>query len=189
MTMDVRRIWVARERVAYEGGLTAVRPVTRVAAGAVIANPLAGRAQEDISILVPFGAVLGEMLTAEALPLLAAPVIAYGKAAMVGTGGDIEHGAAIVHPQMGKPMRAAIGGGNALIPSNVKVAAAGAAIDIPLGHKDNPWSFDEIDTMTVMIAGAPRPDEIAVFLVFSDGGRPRPRLPKAAPNLPATPSS
>jgi hypothetical protein len=189
VSMDIRRIWVARERISQEGGLAAARPVTRVAAGAVIANPLAFHAQDDIGILVPFGAVLGEMLTAEALPLLSAPVIAYGKAAIVGTGGDIEHGAAIVHPQMGKPMRAAIGGGKALIPSNVKVAAAGAAIDIPLGHKDDPWSFDEIDTMTVMIAGAPRPDEIAVFLVFSDGGRPRPRLPKAASHPPATPNS
>lgn len=188
MSMDIRRIWVARERISHEGGLPAARPVTRVAAGAVIANPLAFRAQDDITILVPFGAALGTMLAAEALQLLSAPVVAYGKAAMVGTGGDIEHGAAIIHPQMGKPMRAAIGGGKALIPSNVKVVAAGAAIDIPLGHKDDPWSFDEIDTMTVMIAGAPRPDEIAVFLVFSDGGRARPRLPKAAPG-PATPRS
>jgi hypothetical protein len=184
--MDIRRIWVARERILQEGGLSASRPVTRVSAGAVIANPLAFGAQEDVAILVPFGAVLGDMLTAEALPLLSAPVVSYGKAALVGTGGDVEHGAAIIHPQMGKPMRAAIGGGKALIPSNVKVAAAGAAIDIPLGHKDDPWSFDEIDTITVMIASAPRPDEIAIFLVFSDGGRPRPRLPKAASNSSAS---
>ncbi len=184
--MDIRRIWLARERIVQEGGLAAARPVTRVAAGAVIANPLVFHAQEDVGLLVPFGAALGEMLTAEALSLLSAPVIAYGKAAIVGTGGDIEHGAAIIHPQMGKPMRAAIGGGKALIPSNVKVAAAGTTIDIPLGHRDDPWSFDEIDTMTVMIAGAPRPDEIVVFLVFSDGGRPRPRLPRAATNPSAT---
>jgi hypothetical protein len=189
VNMDVRRTWVTRERISREGGLDAARPVTRVGAGAVIANPLAFQAQDDIGILVPFGSALGDMLAVEALQFLSAPVVAYGKAALVGTGGDIEHGAAIIHPQMGKPMRASIGGGKALIPSNVKVAAAGAAIDIPLGHKDDPWSFDEIDTMTVMIAGAPRPDEIAVFLVFADGGRPRPRLPKAPAMPPATPGS
>jgi hypothetical protein len=115
----------------------------------------------------------------EALTLLRKPAISYGKAAIIGVAGDFEHGAAILHPRMGKPMREAIGGGQALIPSNVKIGAAGAGIDVPLGHKDDAWSFDEIDTLGITISGAPRPDEILVIVALADGGRPRPRIAKA----------
>jgi len=76
---------------------------------------------------------------------------------------------------LGKPMRAAIGGGKALISSNVKVAAAGASLDVPLGHKDDPWSFPHFDTITVSVADAPRPDEILVVMAIADGGRLRNR--------------
>jgi hypothetical protein len=179
MTMGVRRLLVISDTVRFEGGAPAVTPVTRVAACAVIANPLAGVVTDDLGVLVPLGAELGEQLAAEAKKLLRAPVVSYGKAALVGTDGDIEHAAAIIHPRMGKPMRDAIGGGQAIIPSNVKIAAAGEAIDVPLGHKDDVWSFDHIDTMTVMVPGAPRPDEIVVVVVLADGGRPRPRVARS----------
>jgi hypothetical protein len=102
----------------------------------------------------------------------------YGKAAIVGLNGDLEHGAALLHPKLGRPMRAAVGGGEAIISSNVKVAAAGATIDVPLAHKDNIWAFDYLDTLTVMVADAPRPDEIVVVMAVSDGGRPNPRVGK-----------
>ena len=80
---------------------------------------------------------------------------------------------------LGKPMRAAIGGGKAVIPSNVKVGSVGATLDVPLGHKDEPWSFDHFDTMTVMLADAPRPDEILVVVALADGGRALPRCGQA----------
>jgi hypothetical protein len=163
--MDIRRSLVIKDTVSFEGGLSAIIPVTRIAACAVIANPLAGVATDDLGILVRLGAELGECLVREAVSALKAPVISYGKAAIVGTSGDIEHAAAIIHPRMGKPMRDAIGGGQAIIPSNVKVAAAGTSIDVPLGHKDDVWSFDQIDTMTITVPGAPRPDEIVVVVV------------------------
>jgi hypothetical protein len=184
--MDVRRLVVISDAVKFEGGATAIVPVTRVAVCAVIANPLAGVVTDDLGMLVPLGAELGEHLAAEAKKRLKAPVVSYGKAAIVGTAGDIEHAAAIIHPRMGKPMRDAIGGGQAIIPSNVKIAAAGAAIDVPLGHKDDVWSFDHIDTMTVMVPGAPRPDEIVVIVVLADGGRPRPRVAKSGAVPPRT---
>src|ERR1019366_633970 len=111
----------------------------------------------------------------DCLAQLPNPAIAYGKAAIVGSFGDIEHAAAILHPRMGKPMREAIGGGLAIIPSNVKIGGPGAEIDVPLGHKDDVFSFDQIDTFTLMVPNAPRPDEIVVIVVLSDGGRPRPR--------------
>ena len=176
--MQLRRIVVIKDVVEFEGSLAAYVPVTRVAACAVIANPLAGHAAEDLSDLIPFGASLGELLTKQALAHLQKPVVSYGKAAIIGAGGDIEHAAAILHPRMGKPMRDAIGGGQALIPSTAKIGGPGDSIDVPLGHKDNPWSFDEIDTITVMVGGAPRADELLAIVAFADGGRPRPRVSK-----------
>lgn len=176
--MDIRRILVLRDTVHAEGGLPALAPVTRVAACAVIGNPLAGHAADDLGPLIPLGAELGERLAREALAVLPGAAVSYGKAALVGTGGDVEHAAALLHPRMGKPMRAAIGGGQAIIPSTAKIAAAGAAIDVPLGHKDDVWSFDQIDTITVCVPGAPRPDEIVVVVALADGGRPRPRVSK-----------
>jgi len=177
--MDVRRFLVMKDTVHSEGGLPAIRPVTRVAACAVVANPLAGQPTDDLGVLIPFGAELGDRLVKECLAHLQNPPVAYGKAAIVGASGDVEHAAAILHPRMGKPIRDAIGGGAAIIPSNVKIGGPGAEIDVPLGHKDDVWSFDQIDTFTVMVPNAPRPDEIVVIVVLSDGGRPRPRVSKA----------
>lgn len=183
--MDIRRLLLVKDVVYAEGGLPSVVPVTRVAACAVIANPLAGRAVDDLGELIPLGAELGELLTSEALSMLEKQVMSYGKAAIVGVSGDIEHAAAILHPRMGKPIRDAIGGGQAIIPSNVKIGSVGAGIDVPLGHKDDVWSFDQIDTITLMVPNAPRPDEIVVVVALADGGRPRPRVSKAGAVPPA----
>src|ERR1700732_3983637 len=158
--MQIRRLLVVCETVNSEGGLPALRPVTRVAACAVIANPLAGVARDDLGEIVPFGAELGDLLVRKALAVLPNAPVSYGKAAIVGLDGDIEHAAAIIHPRMGKPMRAAIGGGKAIIPSNVKVAAAGTAIDVPLADRDDIWLFDHIDTITVVVPDAPKLSEI-----------------------------
>jgi hypothetical protein len=183
--MDVRRLFLVKDIVHAEGGLPAIRPITRVAACAVIANPLAGQPTDNLETLIPFGEELGECLVKECLSQLSKPAVAYGKAAIVGGSGDIEHAAAILHPRMGKPMRAALGGGLAIIPSNVKIGGLGAEIDVPLGHKDDVWSFDQIDTLTVMVPNAPRADEIVVIVALSDGGRPRPRVSKAGAIPPA----
>ena len=177
--MQIRRRYLIRDEISFEGAIEAISPVTRIAACAVIANPLAGMTTDDLAVLVPFGAELGDLLAKEAAATLKAPVRSYGKAAIIGTSGEIEHGAAIIHPCMGKPMRDVIGGGQAVIPSNVKIESAGASIDVPLGHKDDAWSFDEIDTITVSVPGAPRPDEVVVIVVLADRGRPRPRITRA----------
>jgi hypothetical protein len=124
-------------------------------------------------------------LVRKALAVLPNAPVSYGKAAIVGLDGDIEHAAAILHPRMGKPMREAIGGGKAIIPSNVKVAAAGTAIDVPLSDRDDVWVFDHIDTITVVVPDAPRPGEIVVVVALGDGGRPRPRIDKEGARQPA----
>ncbi len=176
--MDIRKTVIIKETIEADGVGEACDPITRVVAVAVVQNPFAGRFVKDLSPLFDIGGQLGERLMGDAVKMLAGPPVSYGKAAIVGGAGDLEHGEAMIHPKLGKPMRAAVGGGKALIPSNAKVAAAGVAIDLPLGHKDEAWSFDHIDTMTVMVADAPRPDEIMLCMAVSDGPRPHPRVGK-----------
>jgi hypothetical protein len=175
----VRKILFVQERVLAEAGVAAAVPVTRVAGIAVLNNPFAGAGHAaDLSPLFEAGKLLGERIMPEVIKLLGGVPAAYGKAAIVGVNGDQEHGAALVHPKLGAPMRAAVGGGEAIICSNVKIAAAGTCIDVPLAHKDNIWAFDYLDTLTVMVADAPRPDEIVVVMVASTGGRANPRIGK-----------
>ncbi len=173
--MDIRKIVVTKETVLADGVGASCAPITRVVAVAVVHNPFAGRFEADLTALFDLGGALGERLMADAVAMLAGPPVSYGKAAIVGVNGDLEHGGAMIHPKLGKPMRAAVDGGKSLIPSNAKVAAAGTAIDLPLGHKDEAWSFDHFDTMTVMVADAPRADEIVLCMAVADGGRPHPR--------------
>lgn len=174
--LTIRKLVMTVEEVRAEAGRPAARPVRRAAGIAVIANPFAGRWVEDLAPLFDVGLGLGELVMKPLVDLLGTRPVSYGKAAIVGTAGDVEHGAAICHPKLGKPMRAAVGGGEAIIPSNVKVAAAGTPVDVPLANKDNIWSFDELDTLTVVVADAPRPDEILVVMAVADGGRPQPRI-------------
>jgi len=176
--MQPRKVIICRDVVYAEAGATAPRPVTRALGIAVIDNPSAGRHAKDLSSMFDLGAQLAELLMPQLVALIPGKVIAYGKGAIVGVNGDVEHAAAICHPKMGKPMRAALGGGEAVIPSTTKVAAAGSTIDLPLGNKDNPWSFDEIETVSVCVPDAPRPNEIVVVIGISDGGRPDPRIGK-----------
>lgn len=177
---QVRRIeWLSTE--AYLDGDVAVDPVVRkVCVLVVLANPaLSVRSDaEGLQMLAAAATAIGEALMPRLASLLEAPAVSYGKAAIVGVSGELEHGAALLHPTLGKPMRAAIGGGTALIPSNVKVGSPGTQIDVPLGHRDDPWSFDEIDTITVGSSDAPRASEIALVMALASGGRPRARVRK-----------
>ena len=176
---EFRKIVISREIISAEMGVRLTKPIARVVGIAVVANPFAGRYVADLSPLFPIGRAVGERLMPELVALLGGPAIPYGKAALVGIMGEMEHGGACVHPMLGKPMRAPIGGGEAVIPSNVKIGAPGTPIDVPLGHKDEPWSFDHFDTMTVVLADAPRADEIMVVVALADGGRALPRCGNA----------
>ena len=169
--VEIRKIATTREVVFSELGVRAPRPILRAVGMAVISNPFAGRFVDDLRPLFEAGAMLGERLMPDLVKLLDRPAVSYGKGALVGVDGEMEHGGACVHPMLGKPMRAAIGGGKAVISSNVKVAAAGAILDVPLGHKDDSWSFAHFDTITVSVADAPRPNEILVVLAIADSGR------------------
>lgn len=174
--MQIRKITIHLETILAEAGRRAPQPITRAAAAGIVANPYAGRFESDLSELFDWGAELGERLMEAALSHLDSPVVSYGKAAIIGEHGDIEHGHAMLHPKLGKAMRDPIGGGEALIPSAAKVAHAGATMDVPLGHKDDAWSFDHFDAITVSVADSPRPDEILMVIALADGGRPNARV-------------
>jgi hypothetical protein len=169
--LEIRKILTLREVLFSELGHAAARPVVRAVGIGVIRNPFAGVWAEDLRPLFEAGAALGERLMPELVKLLDGAPVSYGKGAVVGVNGEMEHGGACVHPMLGRPMRGAVGGGQAVISSNVKVAAPGTPLDVPLGHKDDPWSFAHFDTVTVMVPDAPRPDEIVVIMAIADGGR------------------
>ena len=153
------------------------KPLKRVSVAAVIKNPFAGKYQEDLSELSEIGEWLGDYLTTEAAKILGPEnVESYGKGAIIGLSGELEHGAAILHPKLGKPMRAAIGGGKAIIPSAKKAGPAGTCLDVPLHYKDAAFVRTHYDAMEVRIPDAPKCDEIVVALAFTDGGRPHPRI-------------
>ena len=177
--MTIRKLVTILDEVLVEMGQPVVPPTRRAAAIAVIANPFAGRFEPDLSPLIETGATLGELLTQRAVAALGiAPggVESYGKAAIVGEGGEIEHAAAILHPKLGAPMRAVLGGGAALVPSAKKRGAMGAVIDVPLGHRNAAYVRSHFDAMEVSIADAPRAGEILVAVVVTDRGRPLPRV-------------
>ena len=172
--MQVRKVIVQREETRRDGERDLSAPTVKVVAAAVLANPLAGGPTDELGILEELGAEVAALLVEEALRALgsrAADVNAYGKAAIVGLGGELEHAAAVLHPRFGAPVRAAIGGGAAIIPSTKKVDGAGAAITMPLTNKDDIWSFDEMDAAEIAVPGAPRDDEILVCLALAAGGR------------------
>lgn len=179
MTADIRKIALFLDETHSEMGHRIDPPTRRAAAVAVIANPFAGRDVEDLDALMTIGAELGGLLGARAVAALGiAPDAAesYGKAAMVGESGELEHAAAILHPRMGAPLRAEVGGGKALVPSSKKMGGPGQVLDIPLGHKDAAYVRSHFDGMEVRLSDAPRAGEILVAIAVTNSGRPRPRV-------------
>lgn len=180
--MKFRSITVISQEIISEGGRELSVPTKRVAACGVLHNHYAGQPPiDDFSPLVDLSVKAGEVLTARAMAVLA-PLKprGYGKAALIGTAGDLEHGASMIHVRIGGTMRRGAGGGPALIPGNAKVAAAGTSIDVVLGGIEDAWDYDAMDTMTVTVADAPRPDEILLIVAFLGGTRPNARIKGAS---------
>ena len=175
----IRKIVTIVEETHREGGQD-IRPATRKAAAiAVVDNPFSGRHAPDLSELVELGVLLGDLLgrrAVAALDISGTAVQSYGKAAIVGEDGELEHAAAILHPKMGAALRNTVQHGAALVPSAKKRGGMGASIDVPLGHKDAAYVRSHFDAMEVRIPDAPRRDEILVAVVVTDSGRPLPRV-------------
>lgn len=177
--MEVRKYVTIVEETVVEGGKKVEPPTRKAAAIAVIKNPFAGKYVETLNELVETGQELGGILTKRAVEALRIPphqAESYGKAAIVGVDGELEHAAAILHPKLGAPMREAVGGGKAIVPSAKKMGGPGTEIDVPLHYKDAAFVRSHFDAMSVRVPDAPRQDEIAVVVVVTDSGRPHPRI-------------
>jgi len=177
-SLNVRKYLYVEEEVVRQNDATITPAVRRAAVGAVFTNPLAGRSSSSgLEPLIDISKQLGQELTTRALERLggAADLRAYGKAALVGTGGDLEHGAAMIHPQLGMAMRATLRRGKVLIPGNAKVGAAGSQIDLIYGPLDEGWDLDAMDTLTVTVADAPHSEEILLLIGYATGPRPNAR--------------
>ncbi|HEX3177373.1 MAG TPA: amino acid synthesis family protein [Methylomirabilota bacterium] len=174
--LNIRKIVTVSEEIMSDGGRAAARPLRKVAAIAVIDNPFAGRFVDDLSPLIDAGEELGGLLSRKAMEALGAPAESYGKAAVVGENGELEHAAALLHPKLGAPLRAAVGGGKAIIPSAKKLGGPGTTIDVPLHFKDAVFVRTHYDAMEVRVADAPRAGEIVLVIAVTDGGRPHARV-------------
>lgn len=171
--MHVRKLFTAVEESFSEMGREGSEPLKKVAVVAVVKNPLAGSGYvEDLSELTDASTAIGERISAMAVEALA-PFTAdsYGKAALIGTAGEQEHGVAMLTTVYGNAMRDAVGDGAAWISSFTKRAAPGQTIDIPLAHKDALYVRSHYDGMTILVPDAPLEDEIAVICCIANRGR------------------
>ncbi|MBQ0718080.1 MAG: amino acid synthesis family protein [Sulfitobacter litoralis] len=179
MSAEIRKIAVWVEETHREIGRQISPPTRKAVAVAVIKNPFVGSYTEDLTPLMDIGAELGGLLgdkCVAALGITPAQAESYGKAAMVGEGGELEHAAAILHPKLGAPLRVAVEKGAALVPSSKKMGGPGQVLDVPLGHKDAAYVRSHFDGIEVRLNDAPRAGEILVAVAVTDSGRPLPRV-------------
>lgn len=175
----IRKIAVFIEETRIEAGREISPPTRKAVAVAVIENPFAGRYVDDLTELMDTGAELGALLgerCVQALGITPQQAESYGKSAMVGENGELEHAAAILHPKLGAPLRKAVEKGAALVPSSKKMGSPGQVLDVPLGHKDAAYVRSHFDGIEVRLNDAPRANEIMVAVAVTDSGRPLPRV-------------
>jgi len=179
MKTKIRKLLVTVEEISTEMGRAIEPPTRKAVAIAVIENPFAGRYVDDLEDLMVVGEELGDLLgrrAVEALGVAPSAIESYGKAAMVGENGELEHAAAILHPRLGKPLRAAVEKGAALVPSAKKRGGPGTPLDVPLGHKDAAYVRSHFDAIEARVPDAPAANEILVAVAVTDSGRPLPRV-------------
>lgn len=171
--MDIRRLYTVVEETLSEKGRRAAEPLRKVAVVAVVKNPHAGdRYVDNLSDLVDASREIGERIGRMAVEQMKPYTVdSYGKAALIGTEGEQEHGVAMLTTVFGNAMRDAVGGGKAWISSFTKRTGPGEVIDVPLAHKDALYVRSHYDGMTIMIPDAPLADEIAIICCVANRGR------------------
>ncbi len=174
---SVRKIHLQVEEIRHDGGPPPAKPQLRGAIAAVISNPYAGKHVEDITPMMEALKPLGIELTNRLVAALggARAVEAYGKGSIIGTDGELEHGA-LWHVPGGYAMREVLGSSKAIVPSSTKVGAAGTTLDIPIHHKDAAYVRSHFDAIEVRVADAPRPGEIVYLLGMTTGARVHARV-------------
>ena len=175
--MQIRKLVTTVDEIRLEAGRDISPPIRRVIVAAVLENPHAGRYVEDLSDLSDRSVAIAEMIASMAVGQLdGQPVHSYGKGGIVGTAGELEHVAAMLHPRFGAPFRKACGGGKSIIPSAKKRGPAGTPLDIPVHYKDAAFVRSHFDAVEVRIVDAPTPSELVIAVAVTDGGRPSPRI-------------
>jgi hypothetical protein len=176
--VNVRKRVLAVEEIFHEGGPVALRPLQRAAALTVIRNPFAGSYVENIEGLMndlkPLGLEMAHSLV-KALGGDVRSIEGYGKGAIVGSAGEIEHGA-LWHVPGGYAMREVLGDAKAIVASTKKVGGPGTRLDVPITHINASYVRSHFDAMEVGIADAPRADEIVLALVMTTGARVHARV-------------
>ena len=178
-TAEIRKMISSVEDIHREAGTALATASRKCVIAAVIANPLAGMADGDLDILKDIGADISAKLVARGLEALGAgpdDVQSYGKGAIVGVDGEIEHAAALIHPRFGAPVRGALGDATEIIPSTKKMGGPGASLAVPLTSKHSIWEFDHMDAAEICVPDAPHAGEIVVILALGIGGRPLKRI-------------
>jgi hypothetical protein len=172
-SVELRKRVTIVEDIFHEGGPVARTPYRRAAILSVIKNPFAGRFVEEIvgfsDDLKPLGLEMAKALIA-ALGGDPRKIEGYGKGAIVGEAGEVEHGA-LWHAPGGYAMREALGGAKAIVPSAKKVAGPGGRLDVPITHIDASYVRSHFDAIEVGIADAPRADEMLLVLAMTTGAR------------------
>jgi hypothetical protein len=170
---DIRKFLLQAEEIFHENGPPPTTPLRRAACLAVIANPFAGRYVEDIQFfmkdLEPLGLDMAHRLVT-ALGGDPAKVEGYGKGAIIGGAGELEHGA-LWHAPGGYAMRGVLGDAKAIVPSAKKVGGPGCRLDVPITHINAAYVRSHFDAMEIGIADAPRADEMLLALVMTTGPR------------------
>jgi len=176
--IEVRRLFTQVEDIFHEFGPRPARPLRRGAVAAVLGNPFAGRYEPNIlpmmDALNPLGLDLSRRLLA-AMAVGADAIEGYGKGAIVGAAGELEHGA-LWHVPGGYAMRETLGGAKAIVPSAKKVGAPGARLDVPVTHVNASYVRSHFDAMEVYVPGAPAADELVYILVMTTGPRVHERV-------------
>jgi len=172
MELTIRRYYTFIEHKPIEAGRPHGEPLRKVAAVAIVENPYAGRYVEDLEPLIAASECLGKELARLAVEALAPyEAQSYGKAGIVGLDGEQEHANALLTTVFATPLRSAVGGGKAWIPSYTKRASPGATVDVPLACKDALYVRSHYDGITIALTDAPLANEIAVILGVANRGR------------------
>ena len=175
--INVRKLVVSVEDVWHDGGPRLTLPLRRGCCAAAVKNPYAGRYVEDITPMMEALKPLGREMAARLVAALGGAdwIEAYGKGALVGLAGEIEHGA-LWHVPGGYGMRDLLQGSHAIVPSTPKTGPAGAPLDIPIQHRVAAYVRSHFDTLEVRVADAPRPNEMLLVIAMTTGPRPHARV-------------
>ena len=170
--LNLRKTAYSVEEIFHEGGPARANPLRRAAALAIIENPFAGRYEPDIQWFMEDLKPLGLQMATRLVELLggADHIEGYGKGAMVGEAGELEHGA-LWHAPGGYAMRELLNDSNAIVPSSKKVAGVGGRLDVPITHINASYVRSHFDSMEVGLNDAPKANEMALVLVMSTGPR------------------